>query len=293
MLIAPLKSFLVERFLNNPSDSGTYYCRAIITNSLTGAVLATLNLNDNGGKYFSYPWTTPADLSGTGLQITISITVYDDSGYSTESVVYGTDKKGYIVRDLAGSRAFGGYAGQGTRTEKIEKIDYKKIKVLLLEAIKEGVEFPDFPKSYDDSELRNIVSSVHGSVKSLPTVEQIISSLISTPEFSNLKTILTLSDRFKQTETSHENLHKNVSDSMESSDSKMTFFRKQLDELVRGAVQKLHELIEEKMNQPVTVNLSGSLPDSAKGDRPRVEPEKKSVVSPHHPTVKKLLGIYG
>jgi len=139
MIIAPLKQFLIDYKINNPSDSATYYVRAVIKNSVTGVTLATLNLTDNGNKYYSYLWQTPGDPSGTGTQIAVFLTVYTDSGYTTESTIYGTTLTNYVVRDLQTSRTggggfttqlFGGAARGGN-------IDYDQIERIIRRVVKE------------------------------------------------------------------------------------------------------------------------------------------------------------
>lgn len=133
MIIAPLKQFLVDLQLNNPSDTDTHYVRAVIKNAVSGVIIDTINLTDNGSGYFSKLWTTPADQSGTGLQIKIFKTVYDDSGYTSQSLVYGTVLENYIVRDLPGLRStFGGAAATSSSIsyEEIEKIIRKVLEEL-------------------------------------------------------------------------------------------------------------------------------------------------------------------
>lgn len=125
LTIAPIKPFLVDYKINNPSDSSTYYVRAVIKNSVSGATLATLNLTDNGSKYFSYTWTTPPDMSGTGLQVTIFKTVYTDSGYTTESEIYGTTVENYIVRDVATRNLQTGASGKSLGKKDIEEVVQK------------------------------------------------------------------------------------------------------------------------------------------------------------------------
>ncbi len=80
-ILAPSKQVLIDYKINNPLDTGTYYVRAVIKNAVSGTTLDTLNLTDNGSKYFSKLWVTPADPSGTGLQINVTNTVLTDYGF--------------------------------------------------------------------------------------------------------------------------------------------------------------------------------------------------------------------
>jgi len=152
-IIAPVKQFLVDYKINNPSDTNTYFVRSVIKNSISGEVLATLNLTDNGNQYFSYLWTTPNDASGNGLQISVFTTVYTDSGYTTESTIYGTTLDGYIIRQLAGQYLFGGGYNSGASKEEIKKI--------LAEAIN------DIKSSQPSINLSEVIEAVGGVEKSI------------------------------------------------------------------------------------------------------------------------------
>src|SRR3990167_2297855 len=96
----PREYFPIVRQLNDPLDVGTYYVQAIIRNARTGATLDTLSLTDEGGQRFSYTtWQTPADTSGLGLFITITLTVYTDSGYTEKAGNYGIEQQTYLIQE--------------------------------------------------------------------------------------------------------------------------------------------------------------------------------------------------
>lgn len=133
MIIAPQKPFLVDYKINNPADTAQHWVRAVIKNSISGATIDTLDLTDNGSGYFSEQWITPADMTGSGLQIVIFRTVYDDSGYTTESVMYGTTIENFIVRDLASTRI--GASALGAGGARGDLIDYKKIRNIIEEVV--------------------------------------------------------------------------------------------------------------------------------------------------------------
>lgn len=188
MIIAPQKSFLVDFKVNNPSDTATHYVQAVIKNSISRLTLATLNLTDNGSGYFSKEWVTPGDPTGTGLQITIFRTVYDDPTYATQSLIYGGTAENYIVRDLAGSRGIlnGGLGAS---------VDYKKIEKMIQQSIAE-IDFPEIPKQkevkFDDLEdtLKTHIETVaknNDTSEEIAEVKQLIQLVTQTikTEFSN------------------------------------------------------------------------------------------------------------
>ena len=185
MIIAPQKQFLVDLKINNPSDTDTYYVRALIKNSVTGATINTLNLTDNGSKYFSYLWVTPADVSGNGLQITILKTVYTDSGYTNESPIYGTILENYIVRDLPRT-SLGALSGQSGGASG--RIDYEKIRQMILEALASLPKL-EIPEVNFDVAIQAIKEYDQSAGRRLVDVEDWIASRIQDISAENLKVI--------------------------------------------------------------------------------------------------------
>lgn len=122
----------IVRQLADPSDTNTYYVRAVIVNSATGSIIQVggndyVNLTDNGDQRFSYTWSVP--YQADEFQIDIKTTVYTDSGYTTKSNRYAIENKEYIIR----RKNLGGGGGGGVA------IDYKKIKNIV-----EGIEYPKY-----------------------------------------------------------------------------------------------------------------------------------------------------
>lgn len=169
LTIAPQKPFLVDIKLNNPSDTDTHYARAIIKNSLSGVILDSLDLDDQGNRYFSKEWITPADVSGTGLQISIDITVYDDSGYSSESLVYGTLHETYIIREMPSPRM--GFAGGSSLGAGKIEIDYEKVKIIIREVL---AEMP--VQEYKEIDLNPVLEALN-SLQSDNTLFKVINDL--------------------------------------------------------------------------------------------------------------------
>lgn len=151
IIIAPQKAFAIDRYINNPDDTATHYVRAIVRNSVNRYIYGTFDMVDDGTGFFSYQWVTPNDTSGTGLQVTILVSVYDDPGYTTISDTYGTEVTDYIIKDLAGGRSFGvgGLSGLVNRGYKgWTREDWEQLKKILREVLNE-FPFPVTTVDYD------------------------------------------------------------------------------------------------------------------------------------------------
>lgn len=154
--------FVIDRKLNNPADSGTYFVRAVIKNTLTGATIATLNLADNGNKYFSLPWLVPGDPSGQGLQISVLTTAYTDA-YVSESFEYGTELQTYLIQNP--TPQLGGIGGGFFDYEGLSGLFEKMIKAQLAALLKEiqGSQ-KDFDYLKLDASLENFVAQYTGEL---------------------------------------------------------------------------------------------------------------------------------
>lgn len=145
--IAPQEQFPIVRKLADANDTGTYYVQAVVRDSVSGVIIKIdganqVNLTDGGNQRFSKVITAPTDVSGTGKWIDITTTVYEDSGYTTPSSIYGNEVETYLVAQrfnpaLLNPNMFAGVGGQGP------DIDYKKIRALFLEAVSQ-IEAPEF-----------------------------------------------------------------------------------------------------------------------------------------------------
>lgn len=124
------QKFTIVRQLTDPYDTGTYYVRCIVRNSVNGATLLTANLTDGGNQRFTYDWTVPNTADDT--QIDIETSVYTDSGYTTYSANYWKECTNYMIRDTM--RALGGGVGGGwslsaTQVREIVASEVKRIKI--------------------------------------------------------------------------------------------------------------------------------------------------------------------
>lgn len=131
--IRPQETFPIVYTLSDPSDTNTYYVRAVIRNSVSGAViningLAYVNLTDLGSRRFAKSIQAPDDSSGQGFWIDVTVSVYTDAGYTTKSSAYQEENNKYLVEQRWNTALGGGGGnfippGGGVSHE----IDYKKL----------------------------------------------------------------------------------------------------------------------------------------------------------------------
>lgn len=124
--LKPREQFKIVRQLADHTDATTYYVRAVIRNSVSGAIIETLNLTDETNGRFTKLWEVPSDVSGEGFYIDITLSVYSDSGYTTKASSYGDSNEQYLVYDRRPPSVGGGGVD----------VDYKKIEKILALALK-------------------------------------------------------------------------------------------------------------------------------------------------------------
>lgn len=120
--LQPREQFTLVRQLPNHTDLATYYVQAVIRNSLSGEIIATVRLTDGGNGRFTKVWEVASDVSGQGFYIDITISVYTDSGYTTKSDAHGDDNDQYLVFDRVIKHGGGGGSVD---------VDYKKIQKMM------------------------------------------------------------------------------------------------------------------------------------------------------------------
>lgn len=151
----PQREVRVIRFLNNPLDLSTYYCKAFVYDAVTYALIEAFALTDDGDKTFSRLWQTPADPSGQGRQLIVSIVCYDDADYTSVSPVYGTEKDSWLIQ-LAGQNFGGGTAG----------IDYAEVRSILRKILQEAEsERAPADLSAFESEVRGLREALSGAMR--------------------------------------------------------------------------------------------------------------------------------
>lgn len=163
--IKPKEYLPIVRQLADPSDTTTYYVRAYVYKHRgeTESLLATLDLADQGTQRFTYHYEVPADAEGEGYYLSVITRVFTDSGYTTESPLYGRTEQTYLVAERW-SMAFRGGGGAD--------VDYKKVRRIVMEEI-EKVSLPE-PKEIDFepvlTELRTISKEI-GNIE-IPKIKE-------------------------------------------------------------------------------------------------------------------------
>jgi hypothetical protein len=159
MQLYPQEEYVIARGLEDHLDSTTYYVRAFVRNAKTDALLATLDLEDQGDSHrFKKTWQVPADPTGMGFWINIQTSVYTDSGYTTKADNYG-DK--YEEKFIEARRHFAGGGGVD--------VDYKRVREIIqdeLDKRKPEPAKPTEPVNFSPvlsavSALRDDVSAIH------------------------------------------------------------------------------------------------------------------------------------
>jgi hypothetical protein len=140
--------FPIVRKLNDPSDSGTYYVRAVVRNGLSGATISTVNLDNDGLgiQRFMGVLTAPADPSGQGFYIDIVTKVYSDAAYTTQDTVYTDEVNTYLVGQRY-NHNLGNGGGAGP------DVDYKKIRKIVQEVVAEGDKTEKINEKIDGIEI--------------------------------------------------------------------------------------------------------------------------------------------
>lgn len=170
MELQPGKNFTIVRQLGMPGDVATYYVQAVVKNSSSGAVITTVNLTDNGSQRFTGSFQVPADTSGQGTNIDITTTVYTDSGYTTQSNIYTIDNAAYLIFDrlLPRSVAVGGFGGDSTDYQRIQKMIDGAIKKIVIPEAKEMKETDLSPVLSSVDTMKSAIAGVlEKSVKPL------------------------------------------------------------------------------------------------------------------------------
>lgn len=97
------------------------------------------------GHRFTYNWQVPSDSSGAGHYISITTSVYTDSGYTTKAENYADVYSIYLVQERMNPILAGGGGGAD--------IDYKRVRKIVEEVVSAKV--ADIPKP-EPVELPNI-----------------------------------------------------------------------------------------------------------------------------------------
>lgn len=160
MQLRPGEKYIVVRQLADPTDTGTYYVRAIIRDSKTDEILDTLELIDKGGQRFTKEWQVSPDPSGLGRWIDVETNVYTDSGYTTLSTEYNKESKTLLIQE----RMDGVFGPGGS------DISYKKIREIIEDVlankkeIEVKVEKTEIPEKIDLKPLEKAIDRLYAKI---------------------------------------------------------------------------------------------------------------------------------
>ena len=166
MHLRPLEEFVVARGLENHLDNTTYYVRAVIRNAKTDALIATLDLTDQGDSHrFTKKWQVPQDPTGQGFWILVTTSVYTDSGYTTKAENYGDKYEEHLIEE----RPTGFHGGGGP------DIDYKRIRKIAEEVVQAQLATLPKPEKVDMPNmafhLQPVLNAISGLRKDIQGVE--------------------------------------------------------------------------------------------------------------------------
>lgn len=165
--LSPQESFPIIRGITDHTDLGTYYVRAVIKNAKSGVVIDTINLVDNGDRYFTYNWSVPADVSGQGFFISVITSIYTDAGYTTKSSLYLDEFDTYLIAQRVNTNLLGGGGGADISYEKVRRVIAEELTKLKFDS-----PITDLNPILDEIEaIKQDYSAINQGVKALLTKE--------------------------------------------------------------------------------------------------------------------------
>jgi hypothetical protein len=175
MQLNPRENFTIARGLEDHRDSTVYYVRAVVRNAQTDALLATVDLTNQGDNHrYSHIYQLPADPLGQGFYILVTTSVYTDAGYTTKSNIYLDRYDTYLVMQRVNPNLAGIGGGVDIDYKRIDRIVDKvveeKLSKLKLPAFPDRFELPAFPE-VDLSEIRTELKSVQDAIRGIKMPE--------------------------------------------------------------------------------------------------------------------------
>lgn len=181
----PQSTLYLAFAIPNKSDSATYYPQAVIRNSKTGIVIATVNLTQDPNLVQRYTGNVflPADSSGNGYYIDIITTPYTDSGHSTPSLNYYSDVQQFFVYQAPANYG-GGYMEFPSKKDLRELFEFYSKDIVQKFPEQREVKIPDFPnipapektdltEVYSRfSEILSAITALHSEIRNRPRFEK-------------------------------------------------------------------------------------------------------------------------
>lgn len=159
--LRPAETLPISRQLEDPTDGGTRYLRVYIykKKGKSEELLATLDMTDESGQRFTSYYQAPQDSDPYYLNVIIK--VFDDSGYTTESMRYARTEQTYLVAERWGLQFQGGGAS----------VSYDKIRRIIQEEV-EKLPKPTSPKEIDLKAISKEIREVDNNIKGIAIPKQ-------------------------------------------------------------------------------------------------------------------------
>lgn len=156
-------------------DSETYYVQAKVRNSVTEAVIKTVNLTHIGSQRFTGTFETPS--VDDDLFLDVETKVYTDSGYTTESQLDAVTTAQYVVRE-SWNRTLAGVGGMAQEKSSGATVDYQKVREIFVEELTKMMEGKD-PADLNPVmlALKNLQDSVDG-IETEQDLSPIVDSIV-------------------------------------------------------------------------------------------------------------------
>lgn len=182
MQIRPGQQVYITYLIPNPSDPNTYFPQAVVKNTMSQAIIATVNLTQDPTQPLRYvgSFTAPGDSVGNGYFMDSVAIPYTDSGHTTPSRNYGAEQVTYFAWQPPP------YYGGGDAV----LIDYDKVGALMDERLAmlpkpDKIKFPKFPNipQHKETDLAPVLTQfgpvmdsmkeLHGKVDGMPQTEKV------------------------------------------------------------------------------------------------------------------------
>lgn len=123
MQLSPKSPIPVSYTASIPGDITLYYVQAVLRDTASSVILQTLNLTRESSTPNRYVGTfnPVSDPSGLGRPVDVTISVYEDSGYTTLSANYQILQLSYVVLQPFIANLGNGGGGSNISYEKIRK----------------------------------------------------------------------------------------------------------------------------------------------------------------------------
>lgn len=243
MQIVPGQRVQLTYLVPNFADETLYYPQAVVKNTQTGAVVATVNLTQDANQHIRYTgsFVAPADSIGLGYFMDSVCIPYTDSGYSMPSALYGAALTEFFAYQLPSTFSGGGGSDVIFDYKKMEEILDGKFGALKFpESQKfEMPEFPEIPE-YKETDLAPVMSLLSRLADAIAAVDSRVSAL-PPPEKVDLQPLHTKIGGLAVDVRHHLSEHKKVID------ERLAESEKSMEKRHKDHVKEMTENIGEKL----------------------------------------------